>query len=485
MATAKSNQEEVDLTKLDMEGIDDSVMQSGMAASSMGLDWVQLNEGRRKDIDDAISVESESASDVVSSSSGDRDDIMDFVNQSRIRRSMHEKINDNNDRYFAQKIAKYAEDPKESFIINMIPIKTVPDILSSFDALRHLELKDAKITSVSTLPPKLVRVNLAKNDIEYISSTVFPPTIKEINLSKNKLKDAMFVSDLSGVDSIILSHNKITHMPDTVNNIQKLDFGDNKIETLDNVVSLGNLMTLNLNNNPIISVDKLADVCETLTFLDICVTKIPMIGNLPITLIKLIANNGEIQMINMESWPPNLEDLDLFNNHLQVCPDLHKRIKTVDLMDNKMKVLMNFEDSIESLDLRNNPEMEISEELKKKIDEINSKAADGDEIIMLGSDSDCVLTLGSRGNDTSGGHRLGGDEMSHGEWMMRLQSRLREGYVPGGSGTNTGRGRGRGRGSGIDHSRITIGRRLGLNRRVVPDYISKRVRVRHKNRYRL
>ena len=86
----------------------------------------------------------------------------------------------------------------------------------------------------------------------------------------------------------------------------------------------------------------------------------------------------------IDDFPATLEDIDLYNNELEECPDLHQNIVSVDLMSNRLTKMMDFHESIDNLDLRENHGLAIPKAMMKKIDFVNLHG----EKVMLGDEND-------------------------------------------------------------------------------------------------
>lgn len=390
-------------------------------SSLNNISWDKLNKSDNEDDTISMDVESGDHSDVdrdnVSTPSGDMADVVDFWEETK---KLEDKKDEDNSisSYLVEKITKYTKDPKDTFIINMISIKRIPDIMKTFTKLIHLEIKDAGIVELTVLPPNVVKVSLAKNNIVMISKGVFPNSTKQIDLSKNQLINLDFVED--NVEILNVSFNKIPALSGNLSGLVKLDITSVGLRTFDNMNILPKLICLSASkNDKIMNIDCLKEKTPNLNILETCSCGFEKVSKLPERLTKWISNNGQLEELTFDEFPDSLEDLDLFNNFLSSCPPIRKNLVTIDLMDNKLKTLMEYHDEIDNMDLRDNEDLNLTDEEKRRMDEINAK----EEKILFGKDEDTDEEDHFAGFSSSG-RSVGGNVM-YDQWIRNLQNQQR------------------------------------------------------------
>jgi len=393
--------------------------------------WSELNNHNNEDDTISIDVDVGDLDDDNISTPSDVDDAIaywhesknphDNVNNNTHNNNSHDNTYDNQDNisnYLADKIMKYAKEPRDTFITNMFSMTRIPSVICTFKELLHLEIKDSGIVELTQLPPNVIKVSLAKNKIVMIAKGVIHSSVKYLDLSRNELVNMDFVEGT--IEVLNVAHNNIPILTGDLTGLVKLDITNIGIISLDNIEVLPNLLSLSASkNNKLMNIDCLKEKTPNLNILETCSCGFESVKRLPLLLNKWISNNGKLSDITLEEFPEPLEDLDLFNNYLVKCPPIGYNLTTIDLMNNELKVLMDFHKDVDALDVRENPGMSITDSQQLMIDVINKE----EEKILLGkedSDSDEDHFEGF-----SSGQNVGGGHMRYEQWIQNLQSQQR------------------------------------------------------------
>lgn len=289
------------------------------------------------------------------------------------------------EQYITSKINEFNDNNTDTFVIRSCKMVKIPDILTSYEIITHLEIKNTGLEVVTKLPPNVVYLSLDKNKLSHIDKCVIPKSTKFLDLSSNELCSIDFVDE--GLNELIVNHNQLSQLEGNLSTITNLSAIGNNLITLDNLQVLPLMTILKISrNNKLESIDCLATKMPNLRILETCACAFNQVSALPNSLVKWISNNGCISSIGFSEFPPYLEDLDLYRNELEYCPPLHSNIKTVDLMNNMLKKIVTFHANINTLDLRLNCDMEIPPNINTFIKYMNQK--ESKVLIDTGSDSD-------------------------------------------------------------------------------------------------
>jgi hypothetical protein len=309
----------------------------------------------------------------------------------------------------------------------------IPDILTSYEIITHLEIKDTELQVVTKLPPNVVYLILSKNKLSHIDKCVIPKSTKFLDLSCNNLYSIDFIDE--GLNQLNVNYNQISQLDGNLSTITTLFAIGNNLKTLDNLQVLPEMTTLNISrNNKLASIDCLATKMPNLRILETCACAFKQVSALPNNLVKWSSNNGAISSIEFSEFPPSLQDLDLYKNELEYCPPLHSNIKTVDLMNNMLKKIVIFHINIDTLDLRGNCDMEIPPDIETLIKHINSR--ESKVLIETDSDSDndfpmCSVIQRDNTGNSSYANRWYSNNISYAPGMGAIPTAPTISYVPG------------------------------------------------------
>lgn len=229
--------------------------------------------------------------------------------------------------------------------------------------LDHCNLNNVK--GLNTLLPSLVKIDLSNNDIKYL--TGLPRQVMQLDLSNNRIEGITPFSDYHDLTELNLDNNQLTVVTNLSQNIHltSLSLHNNKISNLSGLGEFFNLRVLNLLEN---------EIQGKVNFNDV---------NLP-NLEMLDLSNNHIQHITGLSHLPKLKVLELDNNSL---------FKFESKSSSLVKLLMRF-NIIRYLDVSNLPLLRclkidqnvISEvdgiKKLKALDEISCKSQESSETLV-------------------------------------------------------------------------------------------------------
>ena len=177
------------------------------------------------------------------------------------------------------RVCRLNQNQITSFTQKLEPLAPTSIIRHYFPSLDHLDLSRNKITqldwSIILEMPSLVHLNLSRNQLQKIilptnnkskTDMSYLIRLKRLNLKNNLLTSdidysAILSQDMSELQDLLLSNNKLTSFPDAVLQLKGLvclSMHHNEITSLPNQIhTLKNIKNLDLSDNPIDSIGTL------------------------------------------------------------------------------------------------------------------------------------------------------------------------------------------------------------------------------------
>jgi hypothetical protein len=285
-------------------------------------------------------------------------------------------------------IKNFEDNPTDKFVLNGYNIFRIPDIVSTYNNIKHLEIRSAHLDELPKLPPNVAYLVLTDNNLSHIEKNVIPSSTVIINLSSNKLTDIDFIS--KGVIRLIVKDNLLCQLGGDLSTVVFIDASDNKLLTLDNLPVLPAMKMLCIDDNKRLeSIDSLASTMPNLNVLSTCMCHFTEVSALPEKLNKWQSNQGYIRDLKFDKFPDTLEVIDLGDNNLIKCPHLPENVKKADLAKNQLTEIVDFYDRIEILDLRDNPRMNIPPHVGEFIDKLNTDCV---KVLIDNDEDNAVIT---------------------------------------------------------------------------------------------
>lgn len=167
------------------------------------------------------------------------------------------------------------------------------------------------------IPAKAVIVRADHNRIKTVIVEVVPNTkLQQLHLHHNEIDSANFLSELSSLQTINLSHNELTHLDPKVfanmRSLMMLDISHNKFTAIDLsfVESKAFFTRLDISHNQLSGQFNLSVVARALTTLNIA------------------SNNYTSVLQNLRQFAPNLFNINLNDNNFK-CDDLDATISSL------------------------------------------------------------------------------------------------------------------------------------------------------------
>jgi internalin A len=116
--------------------------------------------------------------------------------------------------------------------------------LASFPSLITLNVSQNRIKSlhpvVPTLPPSLMRLNLADNMISYVPSSFASILLLDLDLSGNKLSGTLHVPPIATLRTLKLSRNALISISglDSLSKLDYLDVSENQLMDVEDLVGI-------------------------------------------------------------------------------------------------------------------------------------------------------------------------------------------------------------------------------------------------------
>ena len=232
------------------------------------------------------------------------------------------------------------------------------------EGLESLALGDNQLTSLLEvqLPGSLRVLNLSNNDLTSLSDVVFSENLQKLNLAWNLLTSLAGVKLPDGLRELHLSNNKLCSLQGYVfpESLKILSFDYNPIATLVGVSFPKGLRCLEMRSLGLHALD--ADVLfpPNLQELDLSDNHIQSIahGILPPRLKCLVLVHNLIESLERFVWPPSLENLDVSGNKIRSigADELPKELQRLELIFNRITTLdaLRLPASLQSIDLSHN-----------------------------------------------------------------------------------------------------------------------------------
>lgn len=230
-------------------------------------------------------------------------------------------------------------------------INKIPEMLKEFEWIEELIIKNTTIQSLENLPQKIITLTVEGNNIPVLDGNFIPESVRYLKFTKNNTSNVFDIRN--GIIDIDLSYNCFSEigcvLPTTLESLRLL-----YCEQLEKLPIFGN-------------------DGENLKYIDISVTNIKNIDNLPSGVTNLHSYNCPIITVSrlpkeLVIWktykskikniccefPRNLSEFDIADSYLNECPDFNDAIKIIDLSSNMLKQVPKFPNTVETIDVRDN-----------------------------------------------------------------------------------------------------------------------------------
>lgn len=151
----------------------------------------------------------------------------------------------------------------------------------TFNFLQYLDLSNNNIKNLSAIKaPKLIHLNLTKNEIANVADFQGPSTLKILELRSNKISSLTGIKNLPSLQELYLAGNNIVSLEglDELPSLKKLHIRKNKIQIIEDekVPDLAELEYLNLRENELIEIPQLAHLKKLTKLKKLILTDCPL-----------------------------------------------------------------------------------------------------------------------------------------------------------------------------------------------------------------
>lgn len=290
------------------------------------------------------------------------------------------------------KILKCHTNQEDRLDLSFSILDRIPPGLNLLLSVKKLLLRGNTIPSVKAtdLPPNLEELDVSRNCLTSFSPELVShlKSLKVLLLEDNLIKDFEFEKFVT-LEKLDLSYNDINDIDSFPPNIKELYLADNSVIELPpippNIVKLN--ISLNVISEITFAISDLSPSLEHIDFSESHVSSMPFLpsstrevffsGNnisliekehLPESLITFVGNSCNIDHIITDSFPPNLEVLDLSDNRLDRLPGVSMNIKKINVSCNFLDEISEMSLSLKKLDVSDNRLTEIPEQLMIRAD---------------------------------------------------------------------------------------------------------------------
>ncbi|KAI1392677.1 protein phosphatases PP1 regulatory subunit sds22 [Hypoxylon trugodes] len=244
-------------------------------------------------------------------------------------------------------------DPEYSDEDHVVPgqeIDADEDLLDDEDPdTDDISLAHSRIASIPALRlerfKKVARLCLRQNLVQHIEGlSSLGPTLEELDLYDNLISHVRGLDDLTNLNTLDLSFNKIKHIKhiDHLTELTDLFFVSNKITTIDGLSTLTKLRQLELGSNRIREIKNL-DALKNLEELWLAknkITELKGLAGLPKLRLLSIQSN-RIKDLTPLREAPQLEELYISHNALESIAGLdgNPNLTIIDISNNAIKSL--------------------------------------------------------------------------------------------------------------------------------------------------
>lgn len=264
-------------------------------------------------------------------------------------------------------INQHINCPRETFILRNFNIRVLPDIFNSteFACVKKIVLKNCSLVSLKNLPPNVEIIEAGNNKITELLSQEIPNSVNTINMCNNEIR-VLDLSESPNIKILNVSFNPLSNIVIFPPNVEEIIASSTNIKSLMYFHNLNKLRILKLNNNKSHN-SSIEDLPDSITELYISQTQTGGIKKLPKSLEKLIAHNANITEFRMDKFPPNLKELDVYNNHLTELPELPDNMDEIDVSNNNLTTINKIPNVTGKFDTEGNKRLFFTLEQKRKM----------------------------------------------------------------------------------------------------------------------
>ncbi|HMB90933.1 MAG TPA: leucine-rich repeat domain-containing protein, partial [Rhodothermales bacterium] len=173
--------------------------------------------------------------------------------------------------------------------------------------------------------PDLRSLYLTGNRIEHLDSIPKPCRWTYLSLESNGLIDCAALADCTQLETLDISHNKLTTLPslEALERLESLDASNNEMEAVSGLAGLPSLQHLNLYGNRLTTLDAITNL-PRLDYLSVAGNMLETLDglrDLP-ALRRLEAGSNRIAAVDAEGLAvfPSLRGVGLFGNNIRAVP---------------------------------------------------------------------------------------------------------------------------------------------------------------------
>jgi Leucine-rich repeat (LRR) protein len=306
---------------------------------------------------------------------------------------------------------------KEHVELNLeyLGLVEIPKEVSGLTNVTRIYLSGNNISSIkpSDIPSSCKYLSLKNNKFTHFDNNNLPHSVTTLDMSYNLLTD-FDGSEMINLLQVVLDNNQINILK-CPPNICLIEACHNNIEEIDDFPQ--SLKTINLLDNKISDLPKMNHGLQFINVSHNCIWDMPLFPNnvrtlcmshcyiknidkrLPAQLQVFKAYASKIDKISVE-LPDILDDLDLSDNNLKICPILPSDLHHVDLSHNSIISLKDIPESVNYLDISYNMLSTIDHDLlireNFKLDYENNFIDNDDNVSEISdmSDNSCGMTGG-------------------------------------------------------------------------------------------
>lgn len=251
-------------------------------------------------------------------------------------------------------INKYIKNNGDTFQIEDEHINRLPEIMSTFNNIKNLKIKNCSLMFLNMLPPNIVKLNAYNNMLTTLTNDL-PTTLNKLNVSRNIITHV----DLSlcvNLTILNISHNPIDNSILFPPNLTQLDISNTKFNIIPQcaINQMHNLKKLNIDQCMIETLDYLPSSINTLSTSQ---AKTGPNNKIIISDLKnintFICNNSNIQF-NFTHFPQSLIHLSIYNCSLTEVPFFPLNMDVLDISNNNLSRVPNVPDYVKLFDCSNN-----------------------------------------------------------------------------------------------------------------------------------
>ena len=232
--------------------------------------------------------------------------------------------------------------------LNENNIECIPN-LNGLDYLEELYINDNMVTHLSHLPESLKILYCENNNIDTIYN--LPTDLERLYCSNNNLKD-INIGNLSKLEIVDLSFNRVEYIPAFPVNIEKIKCNFNRIISFPDLSNLSKLKRLICSGNNLRSIPNLERL-ENLKILICNHNRIVSLNNLN-ALHKLEELHCGFNMIEILFLPDNLKRVYCNNNRIRLINHIPKTLTILNCHDNHLTYLNSLSETLDTLECSNN-----------------------------------------------------------------------------------------------------------------------------------